>query len=126
MPATLHSIEQKLKSKLPTSTEDKQRLNRACATVVSGLQLTLNIVREATGNIGVPGLQAGISSLLFVVDVIKVKTLIHYHISIAPSNDQAENISKCTGHRATCEAHRQSDNSPSELKECRNTLQSNH
>jgi hypothetical protein len=64
------STKSKLISKLPTSS--KEQLKRACSTAVSSLQLTLQIVKEAAGDAGVPGLQAGIGGLLLVIEVAKV------------------------------------------------------
>jgi len=66
------SVKAKLVSKLSTNTEDKARLKHACSTAISGLEITLKIAKEATGHAGVPGLQTGISGLLFVISVIKV------------------------------------------------------
>jgi hypothetical protein len=64
-----------VKSKFQTSPQDKERLKRACSTAVTGLQTTLRILKEAVGDAGVPGLQAGVGGLLFVLDVIKVGCL---------------------------------------------------
>jgi hypothetical protein len=47
-------------------------LKKACSIAVSGLQTTLSIAKDVAGVAGVPGLQAGISSLLVVIDTIKV------------------------------------------------------
>ena len=88
----IRSAKAKLKSKLTTSTEDKERLKRACSTAISGLEVTLGIAKQVAGSIGVPGLQAGICGLLFVLDVVKVN--FHHaplHIII---NDRAEIVSK--------------------------------
>ena len=47
-------------------------MKRACSTAISALETTLKIVKEAAGHAGPPGLQTGISGLLFVIGVIKV------------------------------------------------------
>ena len=70
-------FQSKLKSKLLTSPQDKERLKRACSAAVGALQATLQIVNEVAGVTGVPGLQAGISGLLAVLDVIKVSSCSH-------------------------------------------------
>jgi hypothetical protein len=67
-PPMLHS----LKSKWRLTKEREKRLQQAWSTAVSGLQTTLSIAKDVTGVAGVPGLQAGISSLLVVIDIIKV------------------------------------------------------
>jgi hypothetical protein len=51
---------------------NKDHLKKACSTATSGLHTTLQIAKEAAGHAGVPGLQTGITCLLFVLDVIKV------------------------------------------------------
>ena len=66
-------IKAKIVSKLLTSNEEKARMKRACSTAISALETTLKIVKEAAGHAGPPGLQTGISGLLFVIGVIKVK-----------------------------------------------------
>lgn len=66
----LQSAKSKLKSKVPATS--KEELKRACSSAASGLQTTLQIVKEAVGDAGVPGLQAGIGGLLFVLGVVKV------------------------------------------------------
>jgi hypothetical protein len=71
----LHSLKSKLKPKLSTSPGDKERVKRACAAGISGLQTTLRIANEVAGNAAVPGLQTGISSLIYILDVIKVRGL---------------------------------------------------
>jgi hypothetical protein len=62
----------KLKTKLQTSAEDKQRLKRSFSTATSSLQAILQIAKEAAGSAGIPGLHAGISGLLVLLDVIGV------------------------------------------------------
>lgn len=80
MASKIHSVKAKLRSKFPTSTiEDRERLKRACSTAVCGLEITLNIVKEAAlaRSAALPGLQESIGGLLFVIGVIKVRD--HYH-----------------------------------------------
>src|ERR1700674_76426 len=72
----INSIKAKIVSKLPTSNDEKARMKRACSTAISALETTLKIVKEAAGHAGPPGLQTGISGLLFVIGVIKVSR--HY------------------------------------------------
>jgi len=55
------------------------------STAVAGLQTVLGLAKEVAGPTGVPGLQAGIGSLLLVLDVIK-KTY--------KNADDAENLVK--------------------------------
>jgi hypothetical protein len=71
----LHSFKSKLKSKLSTSPSNKERVKRACAASISGLQTTLRIAKDAAGHAAVPGLQTGIGGLIYVLDVIKVRWL---------------------------------------------------
>ena len=52
--------------------EDKQRLQTATETARSGLQTILGIAKEVAGISGIPGLQAGIGSVLLLLDVVKV------------------------------------------------------
>jgi hypothetical protein len=72
MRSGLQSAKSKLKSKLLISPQDKERLHGACSIALGGLQATLQIIKEVAGVTGVPGLQAGLSGLLVVIDVIKV------------------------------------------------------
>ena len=62
------------KSKLVYRSEDKERLKGACSTAINGLQTSLRIIKGIADNagIGAPGLQVGLSGLLFVLDVIQV------------------------------------------------------
>ena len=84
MSNTLHSIKVKLKSKPLISTKDREQLNHAYTVVVTGLETTLRIANQVAGNPGPPGLKAaGISSLLFALDAVKVNALI---LSIAPTD----------------------------------------
>jgi hypothetical protein len=50
----------------------KERRKRAWDTVIAGLQTTLRVVNESTADAGVPGRQTGLSSLILVLDIIKV------------------------------------------------------
>ncbi|TDL19688.1 hypothetical protein BD410DRAFT_773626 [Rickenella mellea] len=59
----------KLLSKIPT--RSNKQVKHACTTLVNGLQTTLTVAKEVAGNVGVPGLQAGISALLVIIDVAK-------------------------------------------------------
>ena len=67
-------------------------MKRACSTAISALEATLKIVKEAAGHAGPPGLQTGISGLLFVIGVIKVSR--HNSVLDAHANDHAEIVSK--------------------------------
>jgi hypothetical protein len=91
-----HSIPSKLVSTLPK----EKRLKQACSIAVSGLQTTLSIAKDVTGLAGVPGLQAGISSLLVVIDAIKA-----CHISLCwcllVTFNGPENGTKRGGYRET-------------------------
>jgi hypothetical protein len=55
-----------------TSSKDKDRLLLTC---VNGLQTAIKIIKGVAGPAGVavPGLQAGLSGLLFILDVVKVE-----------------------------------------------------
>src|ERR1700677_4242290 len=99
MSGKVHSIKVKLISKLPVRPEGKKRPNQAYITAVSGLETVLTIVKDVAGSAGPPGLKAGISGLLFVLDVLKVDP---YH---TPLHVLVEDFAKCGGHRATCRAH---------------------
>jgi hypothetical protein len=75
----LHSIKSKLKSKVLTSSGDKERVKRGCTASISGLQTTLRIAKGAAGNAAVPGLETGISGLIYILGAIKVRWL---HIAL--------------------------------------------
>jgi hypothetical protein len=47
-------------------------VKHACSAAISGLQTTLGIAKEAAGN-AAPGLQTGMSSLIHIFGVIKVR-----------------------------------------------------
>jgi hypothetical protein len=51
---------------------DKERLKRAFATAIGGLQAVLQLMKGLPASVGPPGLQAGITGLLFVLDAIQV------------------------------------------------------
>jgi hypothetical protein len=70
----LHSVKSKLLSKNLTKDREK-RFKQACSIAVNGLQTTLSIAKDVAGVAGVPGLQAGVSSLLVVIDTVKVHRL---------------------------------------------------
>lgn len=76
-PIMLHSIKSGLASKFGATSDDKERkkrLKRACSAAATALRTTLEIAKQVTGDVGVaaPGLQTGITGLLFVLDVVKV------------------------------------------------------
>jgi hypothetical protein len=54
--------------------EEKERLKQAFFTVISGLQTALKLINGISGaaGIGPPGLQAGLTGLLFVLNAIQV------------------------------------------------------
>lgn len=54
--------------------DNKERLKKACSTANDALTTILQIVKSVTGDLGVgpPGMQAGVSGILFVLDAIKV------------------------------------------------------
>jgi hypothetical protein len=58
-------------SRISTGSNSKKR-KQLVDSCVTGLQTTLQIIKDASGIAGVPGLQAGLAGLLFVIDVIKV------------------------------------------------------
>jgi len=53
---------------------DQERLKKAFFTAISGLQTALKLIKGISTNAGIgpPGLQAGISGLLFILDAIQV------------------------------------------------------
>ncbi|TDL19736.1 hypothetical protein BD410DRAFT_403326 [Rickenella mellea] len=59
----------KLFSKVPTNSD--KRSKHSYSNLVNGLQTTLRVAKNVAGNLGVPGLQAGISAILVIVDVAK-------------------------------------------------------
>jgi hypothetical protein len=54
--------------------DDKERLKLAFSNAISGLKTGLQIIKGVTGGVGLgpPGLQAGLSALLLVLDAIQV------------------------------------------------------
>jgi hypothetical protein len=85
----LHSVKSKLLSKHLTK-DQEERLKKACSIAVSGLQTTLSIAKDIAGVAGVPGLQTGVSSLLVVIDAIKV-SLISLSLSLLLTFRDPEN-----------------------------------
>jgi len=68
-----------LQSAIPTSVlkpynNRKERLHDAFATAIDGLQTALRIVKGISDGVGLgpPGLQAGLSGLLLVLDAMQV------------------------------------------------------
>jgi hypothetical protein len=51
---------------------DKARLKEAFITAIDGLHEVLQLVKLLPTSVGPPGLQAGITGLLFVLDAIQV------------------------------------------------------
>ncbi|KIM76258.1 hypothetical protein PILCRDRAFT_12869 [Piloderma croceum F 1598] len=53
--------------------DDQERLKKAFSTAISGLQTALKLIKGISTNAGIgpPGLQAGISGLLFILDAIQ-------------------------------------------------------
>jgi hypothetical protein len=90
----LHSVRAKLQSKLTVNTKDKKRLSRTCSTAISGLEAILDILNKVAGNAGPPGLQAGITGVLFILDVVKVHSKLTLAFNAEP-DDQTEIIPKC-------------------------------
>ena len=64
------------KSKLvyKPKSDDKERLQLAFSNAISALKTGLQIIKGVTGSVGLgpPGLQAGLSTLLLVLDAIQV------------------------------------------------------
>jgi hypothetical protein len=64
------------KSKLvyKPKSDDKERLKLAFSNAISALKTGLQIIKGVTGDVGLgpPGLQAGLSALLLVLDAIQV------------------------------------------------------
>jgi hypothetical protein len=95
----LHSVKSKLLSRRLTKDQEK-RVKKACSIAVSGLQTTLSIAKDVASVGGLPGLQAGISSLLVVMDTIKVHRISLRWCLLIMFNGP-ENESKCGGCRET-------------------------
>jgi hypothetical protein len=68
-----HSFKSKLKSNLATNLDDKERVKRACATGISGLQTTFGIAKDDAGHAAIPRSQTGIGGLIFILGVMKVR-----------------------------------------------------
>jgi hypothetical protein len=65
------------KSKLvykPKPSDDKERLKLAFSNAIGGLQTCIRIIKEIADGVGLgpPGLQAGLSALLFILESIQV------------------------------------------------------
>ena len=120
MKRRLDATGQKLKSKLPS--KDKEKLKRACSTGIAVLQTTLNVIEQIAGNVGPPGLQAGIKGLILVLDVAQV---IHTTWGACISNSHIENVPKRTGYRAAYEAYGWPAFSSSECQRSWNALRGN-
>jgi hypothetical protein len=73
--------------------ENKGRLKRICADVIPALQGILQIVKDASGLVDLPGLRTGVSGVLFLLDVAQVSS--RSIISWAPSNGLIENSTEC-------------------------------
>jgi hypothetical protein len=86
----MHTIKAKL-SPRSTSSRDKDRLLLTC---INGLQSAIQILWDAAGpaSSGLPGLQAGLNGLFFILDVVKVDC--PSSSASVLSNDQVENISE--------------------------------
>ena len=52
---------------------DKARLKSAFITAINGLHVILQLMKGLPTSVGPPGLHAGITGLLFVLDAIKVR-----------------------------------------------------
>ena len=68
----MRSVKSKLRSKVLTSSQDRQRLKNIVLTAGCALHTILGLAKEVAGPTGVPGLQAGIGGLLSVLNIIKV------------------------------------------------------
>jgi hypothetical protein len=68
----LKSAKSKLVYKLKS--DDKERLKLAFSNAIGGLQTCIRIIKGITDGVGLgpPGLQAGLSALLFVLGSIQV------------------------------------------------------
>jgi hypothetical protein len=64
----------KLKLAYKPKTDDKERLKLAFSTAISGLQPGVQITKGIASDVGLgpPGLQAGLSGLLLVLNAIQV------------------------------------------------------
>jgi hypothetical protein len=92
----LHAV----KSKLLLTKDKEKKLKKACSIAANGLQTTLSIAQDVAGVAGVPGLHTGISSLLVVIDAIKVHRIsLRWWLLI--TFDDPENVSKRGGRRET-------------------------
>ena len=64
----------KLKLVRKPRVDDKERLKHSFSTAISALQTALQLVKGISGHVGIgpPGLQAGLSGLLLVLNAIQV------------------------------------------------------
>ena len=64
---------QSAKSKLAPN-KDKERLKHACSIAVTVLHTALKITKQISDDVGImaPGLQAGLSGILYILDAIQV------------------------------------------------------
>jgi hypothetical protein len=76
---------------------DKARLKSAFITAINGLQVILQLMKGLPTSVGPPGLHAGITGLLFVLDAIKVRHEIMSQ-SVSLINDYIANFSKRNRH----------------------------
>jgi hypothetical protein len=92
-PITFQSVKSKLVHK--PRTDDKERLEHAFFTAISGAQTALKLISGVASDVGIgpPGLQTGLSGLLFVLDAIQVSFLIVLQGTYW-TNGYLENISK--------------------------------
>jgi hypothetical protein len=72
----MRSVKSNFQSKFLTSPQDKERLKNAVLTAVSALGTILGIAKEVAGATGVPGLQAGIGSLVVVLKITRVTLIL--------------------------------------------------
>jgi len=66
----LQSLTSKVGQKLHRN--NKARLKKAFYTAINGLRMVLQLMKQLPTSIGPPGLHAGITGLLFVLDTIQV------------------------------------------------------
>lgn len=78
----IRSARHKIVSKLPS--EEKTRVKNACSTALSATKTAIQIVQSITSDLGVPapGLQSGLSGLLFVLSVVQAS--LHYTNTMDP------------------------------------------
>jgi hypothetical protein len=84
----MRSVKLNFQSKFLTSPQDKERLKNAVSTAVSALETILGIAKEVAGATGVPGLQAGIGSLVVVLKITRVTPLILCGVETSLTSEQ--------------------------------------